>query len=78
MAGTILDGKIQAGMFVRITCNSALGLTARIHSIELVRRTNGEDVCLCIQSEPKQHELFRSLNIADQTVEVVLEAETKS
>ena len=70
MAGTILDGKIQVGMFIRITCNSALGMTARIHSIEFARRKDGEDVCLCIEAEPELAEMLRGLNIADETVEI--------
>ena len=77
MAGTILNGKIQAGMFVRVRCNSELDMKVRIHSIEFALRKNGEDVCLCIEADPKLAQLLRGLNIANQTVDVVLEVDKK-
>jgi hypothetical protein len=76
MAGKVLEGDIQAGMFVRMPFNSALGVTARIHSVEFARGTKGNDICLCIESEPEQSEFFRGLNLADEIVEVVLKIDT--
>ena len=71
MAGSIVEGDIRAGMFVRVPFNSSLEMTARIHSIEFARRLGGsEDVCLCIESEPDALELWHGLNIGDETLEI--------
>jgi hypothetical protein len=71
MAGSVVEGEIRAGMFVRVPFNSALDMTARIHSIEFARRQGcGEDVCLCIGAEPDEFETWRGLNISDETLEV--------
>jgi hypothetical protein len=71
MAGEIVEGEIRAGMFVRVPFNSALEMTARIHSIEFARRLGGsEDVCLCIESEPDALDLWRGLKIGDETFEI--------
>ena len=71
MAGSIVDGEVQPGMFLRVAFNSALDMTARIHSIEFARRRGGEDdVCLCFEAEPDLLEIWRGLNISDETFEV--------
>ena len=70
MAGSVLEGEFRAGMFVRVPLNSSLDMTARIHCIEFVRRNGGEDVCLCITSEPDIAEILRGLDIGDETFEV--------
>ena len=73
MAGSVVEGEIRAGMFVRVPFNPSLGMTARIHSIEFARRQDGEEVCLCIESKPELVEIFRGLNIGDETFEVTPE-----
>ena len=71
LAGSIIEGKIQAGMFVHFPFNPSLGMTAKIQYIEFARRTGGgEDTCLCIESEPEMNEVFRSLEIGNETLEV--------
>ena len=70
MAGSVVEGEIQAGMFVRVPFNPSLDMTARIHCIEFARRHGGEDVCLCIESEPELAEVLRGLDIGDETFEV--------
>ena len=69
MAGSILEGEIQPGMFAHIPCNSSLDITARIHSLE----KNGEDVWLCIQSEPDGMDFLSAFNIKNETIEVSTE-----
>jgi hypothetical protein len=71
MAGSIVEGEIRAGMFLRVGFDSALDMTARIHSIEFARRLGGEDdVCLCFEAEPELLEIWRGLKIGDETFEV--------
>lgn len=70
MAGSVVEGEIRVGMFVHVPCNSSLDMTARIHSIEYARRQGGEDVCLCFESEPDALELWRGINIGDETLEI--------
>lgn len=73
MAGSVAEGEIRAGMFVRVHFNPSLDVTARISSIEFARRQGGEDVCLCIESEPALAEILRGLDIKDETFEVTTE-----
>lgn len=71
MAGSIVDGEVQAGMFLRVAFNSALEMTVRIRSIEFARRPGGEeDICLCFEAEPDLLEAWRGLNFRDETFEV--------
>jgi hypothetical protein len=70
MAGTLVEGEIRPGMFARVPSNALLDMTARIHSIEFARRHSDEDVCLCFEFEPHALELWRGLNIRDETLEI--------
>ena len=71
LAGSIAEGEIRAGMFVHVPFNSALDMTACIHSIEFARRLDGvDDVCLCIEFESELGEVLQGLAIADETLEV--------
>jgi hypothetical protein len=71
LAGSIVEGEIRKGMFVRLPFNPSLDMTAQIHSIEFARRLGGsEDVCLCIESEPELAVILRGLDIGDETFEV--------
>jgi hypothetical protein len=70
MAGSIVEGEIQVGMFVHVPFNSQLSMTARIRCIEFARHGGGEDVCLCFESVPEMAEIWRALNIGNETVEV--------
>lgn len=71
MAGSIVDGEVRTGMFVRIPMFPTHGIQFEVHSIEFARRKGGEDVCLCLQLGPNVRTILRDLKIADQTLEVV-------
>lgn len=73
MAGSVVEGEIYPGMFVRLPLNSPMAITARIDCIEFARRLGGhEDLCLCIRySGPEELAMWRGLNIGDETYEVM-------
>ena len=75
MAGTIVEGTIQKGMFVRIRLNDQVEYMVRIYSIEFARREGREDVCLCIAEGPEISGFLSSLNIKDENLEVTREGE---
>jgi hypothetical protein len=70
MAGSIVEGEIRTGMFVRVPLNSDTGIRLFIDSIEFARRHDGEDICLCISSGPNFTEVLRGFDFRDQTFEV--------
>jgi len=70
VAGSIVEGDINAGMVVHVPVNSDSNIKARIHSIELAPRQGGEDVCLCLDVGPETIKIWRLLNIDDETLEV--------
>jgi hypothetical protein len=72
LAGSIVEGEIWPGMFVRVPFDSRTAMTARIDCIEFVRRLGGlEDTCLCIRyTGPEELEIWRGLDIGDETFEV--------
>ena len=72
MAGSIVEGEIRPGMFVRVPFNPSTAMTARIDCIEFARRLGGrEDTCLCIRYTKRDElEIWRSMNIGDETFEV--------
>lgn len=69
MAGSIVEGEIQRGMFVRVPLDSETGIRLLIDSIEFARRQDGEDVCLCIWSGPNFTEVLRGMDFRDETFE---------
>jgi hypothetical protein len=73
LAGSIIEGQIRAGMFVKVPLNSSLLISGQIHSVEVARRTDGrEDVCLCITYEdPDELAAWNDLNIQNETLDVV-------
>lgn len=47
LAGSVVEGVIRPGMFVRIPFNSSTAMTARIDCIEFARRLGGREyTCL--------------------------------
>jgi len=72
LAGSVVEGEIRPGMFVHVPFNSSTAMTARIDCIDFARRVGGhEDTCLCIRyTEPGELELWRGLEIGDETFEV--------
>lgn len=73
LAGSILDGEIRTGMFVRVPLNSETGISLLIDSIELARHKDREEVCLCIWSGSQFAEVLRGLDIRGETFEVAAE-----
>jgi hypothetical protein len=73
LAGSIVEGQIQAGMMVNVLLNSSLSISGQIHSIEFARRADGrEDVCLCIACEGSDElDVWNGLNIQNETLDVV-------
>jgi hypothetical protein len=72
LAGSIVEGAVRPGMFVHVPFTSRFAMRARIECIEFARRLGGhEDTCLCIRyAEPEELELWRGLDINDETLEV--------
>lgn len=73
LAGTIVEGEIRRGMFVRVPLNSQTGVRLLIDSIEFARRQDGEDVCLCIWSGSNFADVLRGMDMSDETVDVAAE-----
>ena len=72
LAGSIIDGEIRAGMFLRAPSNSNPVVMGPIHSIEFAKRIDrGEDICLCVQTDPKTLELWRGLAMSGEIVEII-------
>jgi hypothetical protein len=70
LAGSIVEGDIQPGMFIRVPFNSSIQMTVRFHSIEFARRKDGEEPCLCVVVESELAMILRTLNIRDEIVDV--------
>jgi len=70
LAGSIVEGEIQRGMFVRVPFNSETGIRLLIDSIEMASHQDGEDVCLCIWSGPNFRDILRGMDFRDETFEV--------
>ena len=72
LAGSIVEGEIRPGMFVRVPFNSRTAMTARINCIEFARQPSGhEDTCLCIRYVgPEELEIWRGLDISGETFEI--------
>jgi hypothetical protein len=73
LAGSIIEGEIRTGMFIRVPLNSEICIRLLIDSIEFARRTGGEDVCLCISSGPNFPEVLRGLDVCGETFDVEAE-----
>jgi hypothetical protein len=71
LAGDVTEGEIRAGMTVRVRLNSSLSMSEPIHAIEPASTDSGPRVCLCIKADEEARELWRSLGIGDEVVEVV-------
>lgn len=70
IAGEVVEAPIRIGMFIHVPWNSSIKLTARIHRIEFARRQDGEDVCLCLDLEPDELEVWRGMELCGETIEV--------
>ncbi len=71
MAGFVIEGEIAAGMFLRMPLHANMMMTANIDRIEVVRRPDGDVVCLCIRcASPQEATLWEALKIKDRTIEI--------
>ena len=66
LSGTVVDGDIRAGMFVRVSFNWRLWLPIRIENIEVSQRDGGDQVSLCLDSQPDEADLLRGLDLRGQ------------
>lgn len=72
LAGTVVKGAVKARMKVVVPLNSSLDFSAPVHSVEVLRHLDGEDVCLCIACpETEQAELLSAFDVSGETLEVV-------
>jgi GTPase len=72
LAGSIVDGVVEAGMEVCVPMNSSSSMTVRIHSIEFLRHLGGDDVCLCIQCpESEEAGLLAAFDVSGETLEIL-------
>jgi len=71
LTGSILEGSLHRGMFVRIPLNASL-LVAPIHEIEFPRTLDRrQQVCLIFRPvDADELEQWRGLNIDDEILEV--------
>ena len=72
LAGFTIEGEIAASMLVRMPFNATVSMTAEIDHIEIVRRPDGDVVCICIRcAAPEEVKLWEALKLKDHTVEVI-------
>ncbi len=70
LAGSVVEGEIAAGMFVRVPLNPRFGVTERIHSVERIIRDGGADVALCVEANQDLVEFWRGLNVDGDILDV--------
>jgi len=72
MAGFVIEGEIAAGMSVRLPFKENVMMTAEIDHIQVVRRPDGDIVCLCIRcASPEEATLWEALKIKDHTMDII-------
>ncbi|HEV3271357.1 MAG TPA: hypothetical protein VGZ93_04165 [Candidatus Methylacidiphilales bacterium] len=72
MAGFVIEGEIAAGMSVRLPFKENVMMTATIDRIQVVRRPDGDVVCLCIRcAGPREATLWEALKIKDRTIDII-------
>ena len=71
LAGFVIEGNAEAGMVVRLPFKENVMLTANIDHIQVLRRPDGEVVCLCIRCAPEELMLWEALKIKDHFIEVI-------
>jgi hypothetical protein len=65
----VVEGVIHAGMFVHVRCNASLTITAPIYSVEFARSPTNDAVCLLLELQPDELDVFRALNIVNEIIE---------
>ena len=72
MAGFVLEGEITARMLVSMPFNPTVKMTAEIDHVQMLRRPDGDIVCLCIRCpDPAEVALWRALKIDNRMVDVI-------
>jgi hypothetical protein len=70
LAGSVVEGVIQPGMFLRVPFKPTHSLNLLVDSIETARRDGDEDVCLCIHAGANFMKILRILELRDQSFKV--------
>lgn len=73
MVGSIVEGEIRRGMFVRVPLDAKTGIQLLIDSIESADRQNPEEVHLCIWAGSRFSEILRGMDFRNRTFQVVAE-----
>jgi len=72
MAGFVIEGEVEAKMYIRMPFNATVMMTAEIDHIQLIERPDGNVMCLCIRcKDPQEATLWEALKIKDHTVEII-------
>jgi hypothetical protein len=72
MVRFVIEGEIGAGMSVRLPFKENVMMTAEIDHIQVVRRPDGDVVCLCIRcASPEEATLWEALKIKDHTMDII-------
>jgi hypothetical protein len=71
LAGFVIEGEVKAGMAVGIPFNANAKMTAKIDRIELIRRPDGDVVCLCFDCLVRDElTLWEALKIKNHSIEI--------
>jgi hypothetical protein len=72
LAGFVIEGNVEKGMAVRLPFKENVMLTANIDHIQILRRPDGEVICLCIRCEVAEELiLWEALKLKDHFIEVI-------
>jgi hypothetical protein len=75
MAGFVIEGEIAQGMLVRLPFHANVMMTAEIDHIQVLRRPDGDVVCLSIRcQDPEETTLWEALKIKDRTLDIITAA----
>jgi hypothetical protein len=72
LAGFVIEGKIAAGMQVRVPFLATVLATAPIDDVQSLHQPDGDVTCLCLRcTDPQEATLWEALKIKDRTVEII-------
>jgi hypothetical protein len=72
LAGFVLEGEVTAGMFARIPFREDVTVGAEIAHIEILRRPDGEVVCLSLRCEnPDEVKLWEALRLKEKILDII-------
>ncbi len=70
LAGSVVEGEVQPGMWVNVPCGEFMTLRAPILKVESITRSGREDVCLCVRADLAQTLREDGVEIRGQTIEI--------